>query len=114
MISIFRNTTIPALEQTLKFAEARHNVLAGNVANLDTPGYIARDLSVTDFQAALDAALKEPEPSSSYTDAATNTAVDQVGDDIERLLYHDGSMLNLERQVTELAKNQERHSLRWH
>ncbi len=58
--------------------------------------------------------MKEPEPSSSYTDAATNTAVDQVGDDIERLLYHDGSMLNLERQVTELAKNQERHSLRWH
>ena len=34
----------------MAFTEARHSVLAGNVANLDTPGYKTRDLSVETFQ----------------------------------------------------------------
>ena len=49
--ALFQSTTIPALEQVVNFTEARHNVLAGNIANVDTPGYKARDLSVEDFQA---------------------------------------------------------------
>ena len=27
------------MEQVVNFTEARHNVLAGNIANVDTPGY---------------------------------------------------------------------------
>ena len=46
--SIFGSTSIPVLEQTVHFTQARHNVLAGNIANLDTPGYQVRDLSVED------------------------------------------------------------------
>ena len=41
---IFGSTSIPILEQVVNFAEARHHVLAGNIANLDTPGYRVRDL----------------------------------------------------------------------
>ena len=43
--SMFQSSTIPVLEQVVNFTEARHGVLAGNVANLDTPGYKTRDLS---------------------------------------------------------------------
>ncbi len=53
MFGIFSTTTIPALEQTLTFAQRRHELLAGNVANIDTPDYRAKDLDVADFQNAL-------------------------------------------------------------
>ncbi len=53
MFGIFNTTTIPALEQTLSFSQKRHELLAGNLANLDTPGYRAKDLDVGDFQNAL-------------------------------------------------------------
>lgn len=42
---------IPALaqhEQALKFRAQRNEVLASNIANVDTPGYKARDLSFHD------------------------------------------------------------------
>jgi hypothetical protein len=32
MFGIFNTTTIPALEQTLSFAQKRHELLAGNLA----------------------------------------------------------------------------------
>ena len=53
MFGIFNATTIPALEQTLTFAQRRHELLVGNLANLDTPDYRSRDLDVGDFQNAL-------------------------------------------------------------
>ena len=52
MLGIFNQTTIPALEQTMMFAQRRHELLAGNVANIDTPDYRSRDLDLGDFQNA--------------------------------------------------------------
>ena len=53
MFGIFTTTTIPALEQTLSFTQKRHELLAGNLANIDTLGCRPRDLGVGDFQNAL-------------------------------------------------------------
>ena len=53
MFGIFQSTTIPALEQSMAFAQRRHELLAGNVANIDTPGYRQKDLDETHFQTAL-------------------------------------------------------------
>src|SRR3954454_8496432 len=55
--SLFQSSTIPVLEQVVNFTEARHGVLAGNVANLDTPGYKTRDLSPNLFQKQLKEAI---------------------------------------------------------
>ena len=38
---LFNSTTLPALEQTTVFAQRRHELLAGNIANIDTPDYRA-------------------------------------------------------------------------
>jgi len=46
-------TTIPLLARVAAFAERRHEILAGNVAHLSTPGYRARDLPVAQFEQAL-------------------------------------------------------------
>ncbi|MGZ8257948.1 MAG: flagellar basal body rod protein FlgB, partial [Methylotenera sp.] len=56
---MFSSTTIPALAETVNFAQSRHAVLAGNVANLNTPGYRVRDLNLPGFQERLKAAFDE-------------------------------------------------------
>jgi flagellar basal-body rod protein FlgB len=48
----------PLLEKAAAFAERRHDVLAGNLANVSTPGYQTRDLPVEQFQTALRKALE--------------------------------------------------------
>lgn len=47
------DTTLARIERSLDVRLARHNVLAANVANVDTPGYAAKDV---DFKAAMAAA----------------------------------------------------------
>lgn len=56
--AIVQSTSIPVLEQVVRFSQTRHTVLAGNLANLHTPGYRVRDLSVEDFQARLREAIE--------------------------------------------------------
>src|SRR6187397_1693930 len=56
--SIFQSSTLPVLEQVVNFTDARHGVLAGNIANLDTPGYKTRDLSPELFQERLKEAIE--------------------------------------------------------
>ncbi len=113
MLGIFNTTTIPALEQTLTFAQRRHELLAGNLANFDTPDYRTRDLDIGDFQNALAESI----------DTARQPAAQSVSpttrDDIyagpraatEQVVFHDGSDVSMEHQVAELAKNQHMHSL---
>lgn len=113
MSGIFSSTTIPALEQTLSFAQHRHELLAGNIANMDTPGYRARDLSEADFQTALAESIRD----ANHTSPSALSPMTR--DDLysgpraasEQVVFHDGSDVSMERQVTELAKNQHLHSL---
>ena len=55
---MFDSTTIPVLQEVINFAQTRHQVLAGNIANLDTPGYRVRDLSLETFQERLKEAIE--------------------------------------------------------
>ena len=55
--SLFQSSSLPVLEQVVNFTEARHGVLAGNIANIDTPGYKTRDLSPELFQQRLQEAI---------------------------------------------------------
>ena len=57
--SMFNSGVNRELEETVAFAERRHQILAGNVANMDTPDYKTKDLSVGDFQESLKGMLKQ-------------------------------------------------------
>ncbi len=111
--SLLNQTALPALEQTVGFAARRHSLLASNLANMDTPDYQTRDISVDDFQSTLKAALQsDSAPKSRYE---TPTDVRQanfakVRDVSNQILYHDGSDVSLEHQVTAIAKNQSMHN----
>ncbi|MEO1498032.1 MAG: flagellar basal body protein [Planctomycetota bacterium] len=134
------NSTLPVLEQVVAFTQSRHGVLAGNIANLNTPGYQSRDLSPEAFEASLGEALAARRASHSPGTAGVMgdwridgdpglglTRLDSQGaahfgrldtddlagvsDSMKEILYHDESDVSLEKQITEIAKNQGKHNL---
>lgn len=111
------NSTLPALEQTAVFAQKRHQLLAGNLANLDTPNYRTRDLSLTEFQAQLKAATDPSRsrattyvPGKGQQSITQPQAIENARDVSKQILYHDGGDVSLEQQVTEISKNQSMHN----
>ncbi len=114
--SLFNSTTIPALEQVVSFTQSRHEVLAGNIANMDTPGYRSRDLSVETFQQrlsdAIQATREQQEPfSPGIITHENNDPLHEVSKSIESILFHDDSNVGLDQQVTEMLKNQSMHNM---
>jgi len=115
MADLFQSTTIPILEQVVGFAQARHTVLAANVANADTPGYVARDLSVDAFRTELRKAIaerNEPRPSQSLGEVSPlrSNRLAEVSKDPKSILLHDKSQVGLEEQASEMVKNRLEHN----
>lgn len=50
---------IPSLEATIQFASARQQILAHNIANIDTPDFIQKDVPPAEFQQALGRAIDQ-------------------------------------------------------
>ena len=121
--SVTDTTTLDILEKVAAFGERRHEVLAGNVANVDTPNYQMRDLPVAAFEKALSAAvhsLQKTPPGqhgdslASLTAAARSPDVDelfpaslfQVADaPATNITFHDAGNRSIEHQMMELSKN---------
>jgi len=114
--SLFQSSTLPVLQEVVNFSQARHTVLAGNIANMDTPGYKVRDLSVEDFQDRLRKAIEQGNKPA-VPDSLGQTTEDrddlfaEISKDPKSILYHDESNVGLEFQVTEMVKNQMQHNL---
>lgn len=136
LTTLFGNSSVPLLEQVVNFTEARHGVLAGNIANLDTPGYTTRDLSPELFQEklreAVTASRSAPAPAFGYgnygsfagnggsaSPAASSVgrvdrnfaAFDHVKDSYKSILRHDGVNVSMENQINQVVKNQQEHNL---
>jgi flagellar basal-body rod protein FlgB len=112
--NLFNSTTIPVLEQVVNFAQSRHQVLAGNIANLDTPGYRTRDLSSDAFEANLRQAIesRDEQQSAGITPLADEgNPFAPVKASMEGILRHDNDNVGLEQQLMEIAKNQLQHNL---
>jgi len=114
--SLFKNTSIPVLEQCVSFAQSRHAILASNVANIDVPGYRSRDLSPESFQARLRDAIdhRDDDWSMDPNVPAAPAARDPLAGVAQReqeIVYHDQSNVGLEHQVSEITKNQLQHNL---
>jgi flagellar basal-body rod protein FlgB len=113
--NLFDSTTIPVLGEVLNFAQARHTVLAGNIANVNTPGYRLRDLSQTAFQQQLKEAIasskrQEGPVSPGLPGSEPGGGMRQVRASLQNLLYHDDTNLDLEKQVAEMSKNHLLHN----
>jgi flagellar basal-body rod protein FlgB len=116
--SLFNATTLPVLQQVVSFTQARHQVLASNIANLDVPGYRAKDLPVGEFQRQLAEAIRQRQeppafrsPGEPELPSAARLEPVEIEDLPEMLLYHDEGTKGLEYQVSEMLKNQMQHNL---
>lgn len=117
--------TFPLLEQLAAFTERRHEVLAGNIANISTPDYKTRDLPVAKFQAALQQAVagqqRQAQAPRSLTDVLSGspggpgssasvqdnfpTELFEAVERADNFTFLDGSNRNVEHEVMEMTKN---------
>ncbi|MCA9018124.1 MAG: hypothetical protein KDA77_22570, partial [Planctomycetaceae bacterium] len=124
---MLNSKSLPLLEKMAAFTERRQDVLAGNIANIDTPTYKMRDLPVDSFQKALREAveLKEKlaEPAARRSLAMPVTLGDQqpVETQLEKLFprslfqaqeadpqnltFQDENNRSIEFQVQQMTKN---------
>lgn len=110
------NSLTSLLKQAAIFGERRHDVLIGNVANVDTPTYKTRDLDTEGFQNALTAAIhahrqpKAPQYTDTHPYLNKNNAIsDAVHDPLlakpRNITFQDGNNRSIENEMAELSKN---------
>ena len=107
------DTTVSMLERVLDFAALRHNVLASNIANLNTPGYKARDLL---FMGELQEAMAGVASSGPSQAVSSNPSGSSDGAPLRgvtpRLVYEkawrstaDGNTVDIDQEMRKLAEN---------
>jgi flagellar basal-body rod protein FlgB len=114
--------TTRLLEGAVNFTEQRHQVLLENIANVSTPGYIQKDLSVADFQASLRDAIERQR--ASFTTALSPESTDSVDfshgasrpeaseeEVIASPVFHDRGARGVESLMSDLADNALAHNM---
>jgi flagellar basal-body rod protein FlgB len=89
----------------------RHNVLASNVAHVDTPGYKPIDLRRVDdtFGAALNVQMERTHASHQGGGGERRSTVGQVFEDASAGGGADGNFVSLDREAAKVAANQLRY-----
>src|SRR6266436_2380658 len=90
----------PAVENLLSWTSKRQQALAANVANLDTPGYRAKDYSFDEALATIDL---------SSTSGKHMTPVEDTDHvrmyEVDTRMKQNGNNVDLEREMKEITKN---------
>ena len=90
------DSSMTILEKSLDVRSAQQRIVASNLANIDTPGYVAQKL---DFETSLANALKE-EPGPLVVNPSSEPA-----------LALDGNNVNLEDELSDMSRNRMMYSV---
>lgn len=109
---------LPALEMTLRYAAQRQRLLAHNIANIDTPNFVARDVKPETFQKALSEAVDKRRDASGGAfgglDWREGSGLEKTRDGTLQLnpsaahggvLKHDRNATDLERLMQDMVEN---------
>lgn len=100
--NVFHDDLIQVLERALTWQSRRHEIIAGNVANLDTPRYTRKDLN---FQELLKAHLPNgPGVSLQGTNPAHLSGA--LGISAPGLIEDTGRAVDIDKEMIEMAANQ--------
>jgi len=97
--------TVDRLGSAMTFHRERHTVLAGNLANLDTPGYRPLDLERTPDTSAGELTRTDP----AHLDASGTAGEVRAFDDGGTLVSPDGNAVSLERELAKVDANRVRY-----
>lgn len=120
--TIFSKGSLPVLEQVLYFTARRHDAIAGNIANVETPKYRAIDAPVEDFQEAMDRAIAARDERripvfrfEGYGDVKPRPGGGMIVDYIEApetgILRHIENNVDIDMEMGKLVKNAMLHNL---
>ncbi len=103
---------VDQMQQAMTFHRNRHSTIAGNIANLDTPGYKPLDLERLPANAALNAgrmARTDDRHIAGGVDASAGTPA-RVVVDANAMQSADGNAVNIEREMAKIDANRVRYS----
>lgn len=103
--ALFNQPDYLAAKKTLDAVALRHEAIASNIANLETPGYKRLDLAPS-FQSELDRACATRDPRQI---ASLQPALAPDPDAVPN--SQDGNTVNLEKEMAQLNQNTLAHSL---
>ena len=108
--SLLNQGNMPLLEQTLHFSAARAKLIAENVSNATTPGYVQKDLSVEKFQKMLrdrvDGRSQMPAGAMRFDDINV-----EIEHPTANILFHDRNNRSMEQLMSDSAKNAMFHNM---
>ena len=113
---------VPGLVATLAYTQACHKVIAENVANWQNPDYQAKRLDPRVFQRDLARAFEQrggdvnqpfalPATEQFHLDRRGSLRVTPIDRPTENVLFHDGTNMSIERQMSDLAENAMTHEM---
>lgn len=100
MPGLFSDIATTVIAKSLDMHGMRHRIIANNIANVETPGYIRTDVS---FDAQLKEALDQPNPT-----IARNMIIDrqpEVKEDLSSPIKPNGNNVNIDKEMAEMTKN---------
>jgi flagellar basal-body rod protein FlgB len=100
-------STLDTLQASLTFHRERHTVLAGNIANLDTPGYKPLDLQRTSATQGTQLAVTT---AGHIASSPSNAGVVTSFNDGNQLQGPDGNAVELERELSKIDANRARYA----
>ncbi|RXI98013.1 flagellar basal body rod protein FlgB [Anaerobacillus alkaliphilus] len=109
-MKIFSNTSQQLLEQSLNAASLRQKTISQNIANVDTPNYKAKK---TVFKHQLNRAIDDQRLTAYRTDSrhipfggTQSISPSVVVDRTKTMFNHNGNNVDIEHEMSEMAKNQ--------
>jgi flagellar basal-body rod protein FlgB len=106
-------SSVAPLSYALDFHLERHNLLAANIANVDTPRYKPTDLArvgEAGFESAMQLAIARTDPAHLST-GADEPLVGRVFEDLSAGGGADGNFVSLDRESGKLATNRLRYDI---
>ena len=103
--AITDNALLQSLKMSLNTATIRHQAIASNIANVNTPGYKRIDLSPS-FQTEFQTAMKQLKAGKTLdsTPRATLAEIPHAG-----LTRFDGNNVDIDKEMIELMDNQSKY-----
>ncbi len=104
---------VERLHSALDYHLARHNLLASNLAHIDTPGYKPVDLERPRgaFAGSLEVALDAPQPGHISGTAGRARSFGRVVEDPGAASGGDNNGVDLDREAVKIATNQLRYDM---
>ncbi|UOQ85569.1 flagellar basal body rod protein FlgB [Gracilibacillus salinarum] len=99
--------TIQSLENSLQYASVKNQTIANNIANVDTPNYKAKSVQFNNvLNEELSKGFKTTRTDARHLDFSTESSAVRVTTNTGSTYNHNGNNVDVDKEMTDLAKNQ--------